>query len=45
MNPATKALAGRWYSSFGVASCSTTPPFITAMRSLIVIASSWSCVT
>ena len=29
----------------GVASCSTTPPFITAMRSLIVIASSWSWVT
>ena len=40
MKPATNALAGRWYSSRGVASCSTTPLFITAMRSDMVIASS-----
>ena len=29
----------------GAPICSTRPPFMTAMRSLIVSASSWSCVT
>jgi hypothetical protein len=31
--------------SIGVPICSTRPAFMTAMRSLIVSASSWSCVT
>ena len=43
--PATKAVSGRSYSSSGAPSCSILPPFMTAIRSAIVIASSWSCVT
>ena len=43
--PATKAVAGRSYSSSGEPSCSIRPPFMTAIESAIVIASSWSCVT
>ena len=43
--PATKALAGSSYSSTGAASCSMRPSLKTAIRSLIVSASSWSWVT
>src|SRR6266545_4860907 len=43
--PATKAVAGVSYNSVGVPSCSMWPWFMTAIRSAIVIASSWSCVT
>src|ERR1700693_5907562 len=43
--PATKAVRGRSYSSLGGPSCSTRPPFITAIVSAIGISSSWSCVT
>ena len=43
--PATNAVRGRSYSSLGVPSCSIRPPFITAIVSAIVIASSWSWVT
>ena len=45
MNPATKAVRGRSYTSSGVPICSIRPLCITAMRSLIVSASSWSWVT
>ena len=45
MKPATKALRGRSYSSSGAPTCSITPSFSTTMRSAIVIASTWSCVT
>ena len=45
MNCATKTLAGRWYSSRGVPTCSMMPPLNTAMRSPMVIASTWSWVT
>ncbi len=45
MKSATKRVAGRSYSSSGVPSCSTRPACMTAMRSLIVSASSWSWVT
>ncbi|MNL38449.1 hypothetical protein D3C87_1606630 [compost metagenome] len=42
---AMKAEPGWRYSSRGVPYCSMTPPFMTAMRSAITMASSWSCVT
>ncbi len=45
MKSATKRVAGRSYSSSGVPSCSTLPACMTAIRSLIVSASSWSWVT
>ncbi len=45
MNPATNAVAGRSYTSTGGPVCSIRPSLSTAMRSLIVSASSWSCVT
>ena len=45
MKPATKRVAGRSYSSAGLATCSIRPPFITAIRSEIDSASVWSCVT
>ena len=45
MNPATNGVAGRSYTSTGGPVCSIRPPLSTAMRSLIVSASSWSCVT
>ena len=45
MKSATNAEAGRRYTSTGVPTCSITPWFITTMRSAIVSASSWSCVT
>ena len=43
--PATKVVAGRWYTSSGVPICSMRPAFITIMRSASVIASTWSWVT
>ena len=45
MKPATNSVRGRSYTSSGGSSCSITPWFMTAMRSDIVSASSWSCVT
>ena len=45
MNPATNGVRGRSYTSAGPPICSIRPPLSTAMRSLIVSASSWSCVT
>ena len=45
MKSATNAEAGRRYTSTGVPICSITPRFITTIRSAIVRASSWSCVT
>ena len=45
MKPATKVVAGRWYTSSGVPNCSMRPLFITIMRCASVIASTWSCVT
>ena len=43
--PATNGVAGRSYTSAGVPTCSIRPALKTAMRSDIVSASSWSCVT
>ena len=45
MNPATKTFRGFVYTSSGVPTCCRTPAFMTAIRSPIVIASIWSCVT
>ena len=45
MNVATNVFAGLVYTSTGVPICWRTPSFITAIRSPIVIASTWSCVT
>ena len=45
MKPPTKRLTGRSYSSCGSATCCSSPFRITATRSPIVIASTWSCVT
>ena len=45
MKPATNTFAGRSYTVAGSPTCSSTPSFITATRSPIVIASTWSCVT
>ena len=44
-NPATKAEAGRAYSTRGGSNCSSRPSRITATRSAMAIASCWSCVT
>src|SRR3954447_13199387 len=43
--PATNSVAGCSYTSEGVPTCSMRPWLKTAIRSLIVSASSWSCVT
>ena len=45
MKSATNGVAGPSYSARGSSTCWTTPPSITAIRSDIVSASSWSCVT
>ena len=45
MKPATNVVAGRSYTFSGVSTCSTTPFDMTAIRSDIVSASSWSWVT
>ncbi len=45
MKPATKRLLGCSYSSLGVPTCWSTPSLITAMRSAMVMASTWSWVT
>ena len=45
MNCATNKLPGRSNNSSGVPICSTMPSCITTMRSAMVIASIWSCVT
>ena len=45
MNAATTIEAGFSKTSFGVPICTMRPSMNTAMRSAIVIASSWSCVT
>ena len=45
MKVATKTFAGRVYSSSGVPICWRTPFLMTAIRSPIVIASTWSWVT
>src|SRR6185295_2861208 len=45
MNCATNRLSGRSYRSSGVPICSMRPSCITTIRSAIVIASTWSCVT
>ena len=45
MKPATNALAGRLKQSFGEAHCCRIPSLRMAMRSAIVIASTWSWVT
>ena len=45
MKPATKGPAGRSYTSSGTPHCCTSPSSMTAMRSDIASASSWSCVT
>ncbi len=45
MKPATKMLVGWSYKFWGESSCCSTPSFITAMRSAMVMASTWSCVT
>ena len=45
MNSATNGVAGLPYISAGEPICSILPPYITATRSEIESASSWSCVT
>ena len=45
MNSATNGVAGLPYISAGEPICSILPPHITATRSEIESASSWSCVT
>ena len=45
MNRATNRLAGRSYTSCGGPTCWSRPSFMIAMRSPIVIASTWSWVT
>ena len=45
MKPATKGFTGFSYRSSGVPTCCSTPSSITATRSPIVMASTWSCVT
>ena len=44
-NPATNSVAGRSYTSSGRPTCSIRPATITASRSDMTIASSWSWVT
>ena len=43
--PATKVVAGFWYTSSGAPICSLLPAFMISMRCASVIASTWSCVT
>ena len=43
--PATNGVAGRSYTSAGDPTCSIRPRLKTAIRSLMVSASSWSWVT
>ena len=45
MNPATKRFTGWSYRRCGVSTCCSFPFRITATRSPMVIASTWSCVT
>ena len=45
MKPATNWFAGLAYTRSGVSTCWRAPSRMTAMRSPIVIASTWSCVT
>jgi len=45
MKPATNWFAGRSSSTRGEPTCSSLPTLLTATRSAIVIASTWSCVT
>jgi hypothetical protein len=45
MNAATNVLTGASYSCSGSPICSTMPSRMTTIRSAIVIASIWSCVT
>ncbi len=45
MNPATNRFAGSSYRVCGVSTCCSWPFLITATRSPIVMASTWSCVT
>jgi hypothetical protein len=45
MNCATNRLPGRSNRSSGVPICSMMPSCITTMRSAMVMASIWSCVT
>jgi len=45
MKEATKRVAGRSKTSSGAPSCSSRPPFNTAMREPMVMASAWSWVT
>src|SRR5665647_1771415 len=45
MKPATKTLTGWSYRSRGSPTCCSTPSLSTAIRSPIVMASVWSCVT
>ena len=45
MKPATNILTGCWKISIGGAHCCNLPLDMTAIRSPIVIASTWSCVT
>jgi hypothetical protein len=45
MNPVTNSLTGRWQHSRGVPTCWSVLSLRTAMRSSIVIASVWTCVT
>ena len=44
MSPATKTFAGRSYNSVGESNCCSCPARITATRSPIVMASTWSWV-
>ena len=45
IKPATNMFAGLSYSVSGASTCCRRPAFRTAIRSPIVIASTWSCVT
>ncbi|MNP36203.1 hypothetical protein D3C76_1295730 [compost metagenome] len=45
IKPATNMFFGLWYRLSGVSTCMMWPSFITQMRSPMVIASVWSCVT
>jgi hypothetical protein len=45
MKPATNRFFGRSYTSVGVPTCWSRPPYMIAIRSPMLIASSWSWVT
>ena len=45
MNSATNGVSGAPYIALGGPTCSIFPPYMTATRSEIESASSWSCVT